>query len=95
MSHTPGPWRRGQEGNLRVYGPDATQDAGVLAEVIPHNGQQSANARLIAAAPDLLHCVSNVLAMAIKSGWAVSTDVTKRQAVDFMRTAIAKAEGRS
>lgn len=35
---TPGPWRRGQSGNLRVYGPDDSQHSGLLAEVFsPEN----------------------------------------------------------
>lgn len=50
VAPTPGPWREGQDGNMRVYGPDAQgDDSGLIAEVFK-NGR--ANARLIAAAPD-------------------------------------------
>jgi hypothetical protein len=47
---TPGPWRDGQEGNIRVYGPDGmAEHSGLIANVF----KGRANARLIAAAPDL------------------------------------------
>ena len=47
---TPGPWRDGQEGNVRVYGPDGmAEHSGLIANVF----KGRANARLIAAAPDL------------------------------------------
>lgn len=48
MPHTPGPWREGQSGNMRVYGPDGT--GGLIANVF--GGRD--NVRLIAAAPELL-----------------------------------------
>ena len=34
MSHTPTPWKRGQEGNLRIYGPDGQgEDSGLVLTV--------------------------------------------------------------
>ena len=48
---TPGEWRRGQEGNWRVYGPDGSgEHAGLLAVV----HKTPANADFIAAAPQLV-----------------------------------------
>lgn len=48
---TPGPWRRGQEGNPRIYGPDGQgEHSGLIAEVYK---DVTANAKLIAAAPEL------------------------------------------
>ena len=45
---TPGSWREGVEGNMRVYGPDtAGQDSGLIASVF----KGRTNARLIALAP--------------------------------------------
>lgn len=44
---TPAPWRAGQDGNLRVYGPDNTSSAGLVAVV----SSGRANVRLIAQAP--------------------------------------------
>ena len=60
--YTPGPWRVGQEGNFRVYGPDgAGIDSGPVAEAMAVKGldmdgaakKRRANAHLIAAAPTL------------------------------------------
>lgn len=60
---TPGPWRRGQTGNLRIYGPDGMgEHSGVVAEVKSKNGHQTANAHLIAAAPDLYEALEEVIA---------------------------------
>lgn len=48
--YTPGPWRDGQDGNLRVYGPDCMgEHSGLVATVF----KARANARLIALAPDM------------------------------------------
>ena len=52
--HTPGPWaiQRGNSSNPMV-GTDAVSVAEVLDDVYPDVAEQEANARLIAAAPDL------------------------------------------
>lgn len=57
--HTPGPWIVGQKGNLRVYGPDGRGDhSGLLYDVETGTVFKGrANARLIAAAPDLLEAL--------------------------------------
>ena len=46
---TPGPWREGQDGNTRVYGPDGM---GALSGLVASFCRR-ADARLIAAAPTL------------------------------------------
>ena len=47
---TPGPWRAGQQGNFRVYGPDRIgEHSGLIAEVL----KGRANARRIARVPQL------------------------------------------
>ena len=47
---TPGPWRAGQHGNFRVYGPDGIgEHSGLIAEVL----KGKANAYRIARVPDL------------------------------------------
>ena len=47
---TPGPWRAGQQGNFRVYGPDGIgEHSGLIAEVL----KGRANARRIARVPQL------------------------------------------
>lgn len=50
QSFTPGPWRDGQDGNCRVYGPDGQGEHSGLIAVV-YKGR--ANAHLIAAAPAL------------------------------------------
>ncbi|MFO0801444.1 MAG: hypothetical protein U0804_28595 [Gemmataceae bacterium] len=53
--HTPGPWHieLGRSSNP-IVGTDAVSIAEVLDDVFPDTEQQAANAKLIAAAPDLL-----------------------------------------
>lgn len=102
--HTPGPWRAGRNDgySLGIYAEgEQTFD---LATV--HNGgndgEAIANARLIAAAPELLAAIQDALAAmevgadALCSdpnhdvGAAAALELSKRHA----RAAIAKAEGR-
>ena len=55
--HTPAPWRKGQWGNNRVYGFDGMgEHSGLIAVVF----KGRANARLIAAAPDMLETLKTV-----------------------------------
>ncbi|MDJ0894839.1 MAG: hypothetical protein QNJ92_06825 [Alphaproteobacteria bacterium] len=52
---TPGPWSRGVEGNFRIYAPDGLgrQSGPVAAALHRHdNDERTANAHLIAAAPE-------------------------------------------
>ncbi len=97
--HTPGPWevRHGVGINPRYPWRVATGGYCVCTDVAHTGGgasQQEANARLIAAAPDLL----NVAQMLIEAEREASTDDTFRLKVsivcEFARAAIAKAEGR-
>jgi len=98
-THTPGPWR---EHSHRQIGPDA----GIVCEVWSAIGetdadriaQADANARLIAAAPDLLEALQEMVA-----GDAEAIEDAKRLGVPFpdemlaayhkARAAIAKATG--
>jgi len=52
---TPGPWRRGQEGNLRVYGPDGRgEHSGLIYDVVTGRATKgAANAARIASVPDM------------------------------------------
>lgn len=35
MTHTPTPWRRGQDGNQRIYGPDGMgEDSGLVCSAV-------------------------------------------------------------
>lgn len=94
--HTPGPWREGRDGNLRVYGPDGQGDAsGLIAEVF----KGRANVRLIAAAPDLLAALKQLM----KAYESVLPGLAKIAVQDYALIndapvaadrAIAKAEGK-
>ena len=96
-THTPGPWRT--FGRL-VWGPDALpghdSDAvecrELVAEVASHT-----NARLIAAAPDLLKALTFTLSMAIGHA-ADARGISPAECEDFgwakdARAVIAKAKG--
>lgn len=65
--HTPGPWtvERDGQGNIVIGAPKPNDDARYLwiAEVTPsNNGEHEANARLIAAAPEMLEALRNAFA---------------------------------
>lgn len=90
IGHTPGPWVVGE--GLRGY------DFGIVKKIemaeigiadIPegvHVGEAEANARLIAAAPDML--------AALKDALRLMDTMANTQAAKVLTSAIAKAEGR-
>lgn len=89
-AHTPGPWMTGgytvtaNNGNLlvaKLYREQKLQDA-----------ESDANARLIAAAPDMMEALKR-----IQAAFAAPTEWTSKIATEMagVRAAIAKAEGRS
>ena len=91
MSHTPGPW---QQNGSHIYGPDAN-NANHHWPVCQmwYHGKPSddANARLIAAAPDLLEALRDVL----KHGGESADEWIDVRYYRKAQLAIAKAEGRS
>jgi len=104
MRHTPGPWKFGKElsahsGEWLISYDAADRGQGIpIAETRPGSGQESANARLIAAAPELLEALEAALAcglvpkMTAKDGGAAGR-IKAVQAGDKVRAAIAKARG--
>ncbi len=75
--NTPGPWSivEAADGRLLINGAVGTQHAGFVCTVDQPDGpERDANARLIAAAPDLLQAVkslkSGMDAMGWPAGWA-------------------------
>nr|OAP95151.1 hypothetical protein A4U53_18185 [Rhizobium leguminosarum] len=89
--HTPGPWKFKTDhlkGDCGIH----AEGTGIFAEAftdIRHAGEGNrtealANARLIAAAPDLLDALKGLLSSPTHEGWQGEA-----------RAAIAKAEGRS
>ncbi len=91
--HTPGPWRTKREGFSTVY-VEARIDGGLIQEVAacgPTEAgleQQEANARLIAAAPELLEALRGIMKLDedLCSEGAI-------EALDKASAAIAKATG--
>jgi len=87
--HTPGPWKYGKELSARSGEWLISMDVGErgrgmqIAETRTGSGHENANARLIAAAPDLLNALT------------VLADACERMdiPVDAARAAIAKARG--
>ncbi len=90
--HTPGPWRLAASGidGHKVVAPDGRNICGMSNRISLSMAERHANARLVAAAPDLLAALRDL----------VPADFD-RHPDDFMpvwhaaRAAIAKAEGRS
>ena len=86
--HTPGPWWQGSTLDDSVFAAGGGDEVCVAVcperSVISDGAETYANARLIAAAPDLLEALKAVVAVA------------DRKTVEFerARAAIAKAEGR-
>ena len=90
MKHTPGPWEYGEErGCCREIHADNGPELYAIAQT-RHGDPEicEANARLIAAAPDLLDELETLVR------YAQGADIPPHVAVDRARAAIAKAEWR-
>lgn len=93
--HTAGPWHVGDGGHqvCVVYAADGYAVADAKVYHGKHEGEASANARLIAAAPALLGALREVLAVA--DGPRDEASIMRGlQAIEAARAAIAQAEGR-
>ena len=101
-AHTPGPWvtntagsaKRGEEFKITeiyVYAPGTQDDTAICADVIDPVTQEPSmsNARLIAAAPDLLEACQRL----IGSLGVMVTDADSCDDIIYSRAAIAKATG--
>lgn len=92
--HTPGPWEA--YGN-RVRLTDHARVADTWSSAIPHD-ERAANARLIAAAPELLAEMKRYLPILEQceqgTRWAKYTEGTGIATLNGYRAAIAKAEGK-
>ena len=96
MKHTPGPWvvdpavRQG----FTVYAPKEGFIVGTQDEEGRFGAIESkANARLIAAAPDLLEALQDVCARLLYRGVSTNAGHPDRTALEVARAAIAKATG--
>lgn len=102
MTHTPGPWQAdmvGREGNPNdplhcevvalVFGKHVVIVDTLNCSCIFSPDDQRANARLIAAAPDMLEALLTLVSAAEVDGWPFGWGCVK----DQVRAAIAKAKG--
>jgi hypothetical protein len=90
--HTPGPWINDAPGCVAKHWPEGGK---ATVCICPAGAEGEANARLIAAAPDLLAELRNMVAVAdfyMKSLGVLPED--KTVALAAARAAIARAEGR-
>lgn len=90
QQHTPGPWIQGCE-DFPNSGDIYAEDGSLIAEVFVNGEPESmvANARLIAAAPDLLALLEDWLASFVDSIEGGEAD----ELVEATRKAISKATG--
>ncbi|MDP2227579.1 MAG: hypothetical protein Q8J78_08900 [Moraxellaceae bacterium] len=85
--HTPGPWILGAGKGLRIMGP-----RGVTVANVPFTDEQGrTDAKLIAAAPEMLAALKAVLVLFEESIW-IGGD--KEEKCAMVQAAIAKAEGK-
>ena len=90
MTHTPGPWEKTKvddTGNCFVYNPDI----GTVALVSLDVSGKSANAQLIAAAPDLLSALTDLVCCPVFTGKCFESDPETHKAWTLAREAINKA----
>ena len=102
--HTPGPWRVQKHHRASTFEPELSIDADkrFIADIglPPKDSEDRANARLIAAAPELLKAAYSILnlegaAVAAVVGYKAHHGIDVKYHFDKVRAAIAKAEGRS
>jgi hypothetical protein len=102
IGHTPGPWRvdlNQYDNEYRVYA-DGEEKCPVINSLFKAKGEIGlANARLIAAAPDLLEALEDAarhfenIAYEIKRGNVSNAAEIAKNNVRYAKEAIAKAEG--
>lgn len=98
QTHTPGPWTAnparfvaGANGDVAIV----NDHHSLIAVAYVRNGEEQANARLIAAAPDLLAACRAVAGMEqrARAGEYIDWTSNGNEAIQLVRAAIAKAEG--
>jgi hypothetical protein len=85
--HTTGPWRIGDAG-ITVFGPPNGKPS---PEIIATDIRNKANARLIAAAPELLEALQGVTRILEAFSYTTTLGKTQAQRLEAARAAIAKA----
>jgi hypothetical protein len=98
VGHTPGPWKALPDTGSESFAFEVTgQRMEGVALVYAYDTPSAANARLIAAAPDLLEALQSLLRfenMAVIGDGTGMRDAEIRRSFAVARGAIAKAEGR-
>ena len=89
--HTPGPWA--YNGATDIYSVDAGFTICELYREYLITGQAQANARLIAAAPELLEALEKLLRAFDRTGIKLASLSGKPTATDNARAAITKTKG--
>ncbi len=103
-AHTPGPWKhqpRARDGHADIItdqrGREFAHIGSPIAETpvldYPHENQQTANARLIASAPELLAAAELVCANMYDRDESHDDDGNETEEYSALRAAIAKAKG--
>ena len=94
MKHTPAPWNAhhfGDDTHAIIGKVNGLSDA-IIAQVLPSDYDRTpANARLIAAAPELLDCLQ--WCVGLIDGTHSDTAQDKNEVIELARAAIAKAKG--
>ena len=95
--HTPGPWDiHESEGRIEIHPADDIDGLRVIADLVFGDTLSAdecrANARLIAAAPDLLEALKQILPMAEKAYCQLGAIGWKE--IEYARQSINRAEGR-
>ena len=94
MAHTQGPWRIGEPRDGFIGNVLADNPRRLLAQVTVQDGEQTlANARLIAAAPDMLDALETALEMLVDSWGEEQIAAGDDQVANVLKAAIAKAKG--
>lgn len=97
-SHTPGTWSINPKGGTPMVGIDL-QDGGELLPIVEvvygyNNAEAKANARLIAAAPELLDALRNLINACYKADlYEELSEIIDGGLLDAAESAIAKAGG--
>lgn len=89
VRHTPGPWTCGPRG-VSVYGPDNVRLAALDARLL---SQRQHNARLMAAAPDLLAALEAALPLVQLLAAKVNNPKQVADTTEAIFAALAKAKG--
>lgn len=91
--HTQGPWHTGGNGDRIIYAADGFAVADATVFHGRHEGEHGANARLIAAAPEMFETLQRI-ATADPSTWDEEVrDQFRQWAQSRARAAIAKVSG--